>query len=84
MARSSPKFDGKMQMREALEKTTKISNMHYKTREYKTFCEINEINWQDNYTLGEFARLEFVILKSLIGNNLSDALLVTFFLFGAE
>ena len=34
MARSSTKFDGKMQMREALEKTTKISNMHYKTREY--------------------------------------------------
>ena len=35
MARSSTKFDGKMQIREALEKTTKISNMHYKTREYK-------------------------------------------------
>ena len=35
--------------------TTKLENI-------TKFCEVKEINWQDNYTLGEFARLEFVIL----------------------
>ena len=59
--------------------------MHYKLKleNIIKLCEINEINWQDDYTLGESTRLAFVILKSLIGNNLSDTLSVTFFLFGA-
>ena len=73
-----------MQMREEGKKRRRFRTCTTKLENTIKFCEINEINWQDNYTLGESTRLAFVILKSLIGNNLSDTLLVTFFLFGAE
>ena len=53
MATSSTKFDGENANEGGGKKRQRFRTCTTKLENIIKFCEINEINWQDNYTLRE-------------------------------